>query len=304
MTTLDKKTAAVSAGDVAYADEGDGDPILFLHGIPSSSHLFRNVAPILAPSARVIVPDLLGYGDSAKPEDADLSVLAQTGYLRELLDGLGIDRCAVVGHDLGTGIAQLLLLDGRVETAVLTDGITFDGWPVHAVQMLRDMPEDQWTEDVAENVIRTSFQAGMSKRELPESDMEEYIRPWREDPSALGRAFRAVDGEGLAGTQEELAKVEVPVFVLWGEEDPFQGPENAERLGEVIPTATIALLPGVSHFLTEDAPEAVGPLIAQWLRSVYLGEGHRGADPTISPDDLGVSFERPEEPPELPDEGP
>jgi pimeloyl-ACP methyl ester carboxylesterase len=268
MSGLDKNTAAISAGEIAYADEGEGRPILFLHGIPSSSHLFRNVAPLLAPSARVLIPDLLGYGDSAKPEGADLTVLAQTGYVRELLDGLGIDRCAVVGHDLGTGIAQLLALEGRVEAAVLTDGITFDGWPVHAVQMLRDMPPEQ-----------------------------------RGEAAALGRAFRAVDGEGLVDAEEGLRRLDIPVFILWGEEDPFQGPENAERLGEVIPTATIALLPGVSHFLTEDAPETVGPLIAQWLRSAYLGEGHRPESATIDPEELGVSFERPGEPPDLPDEG-
>lgn len=304
MTDLEKRTATVSAGRIAYADLGEGKPVLFLHGIPSSSHLFRNVAPLLAPSARVIVPDLLGYGDSAKPEDADLSVLAQAGYVRELLDGLGIAGCAVVGHDLGTGIAQLLALEGRAEAVVLTNGISFDGWPVHGVQLLREMPEDQWSGEVAENTVRTAFQIGMSKAELADEDMEEYLRPWRDDAPALGRAFRAVDGEGLVGAEAGLGKLEIPVFVLWGEEDPYQGPENAERLGEIIPTATTALLPGVSHYLTEDAPETVGPLIAQWLRTAYLGEGHRRPHPTVGPDELGVSFERPEGVPDLPDEEP
>jgi pimeloyl-ACP methyl ester carboxylesterase len=245
----------------------------------------------------VIVPDLLGYGDSAKPEGADLSVLAQTGYVRELLDQLGVERPAVVGHDLGTGIAQLLALEGRASAIVLTNGITFDGWPVHGVQLLREMPEDQWSDEVAENVVRVAFQSGMARAELAEEDMEEYVRPWRGEGAALGRAFRAVDGEGLVGTEEALGALEIPAFVVWGEEDPYQGPENAERLGEVMPRATVATLPGVSHYLTEDAPETVGPLISKWLRAVYLGDAGHGEP--IAPEDLGISFERPAEPPAI-----
>lgn len=297
MSSLEARPVPVSAGEMAVFEAGEGTPILFLHGIPSSRHLFRNVAPLLAPMARVIVPDLLGYGDSEKPEEADLSVLAQTGYVRELMDRLDVDRPAVVGHDLGTGMAQLLALEGRAAAIVLMNGITFDGWPVHGVQLLREMPEDQWTDEVAENVVRVAFQSGMARAELPEEDMEEYLRPWRGEAPALGRTFRAVNGEGLAGSEEALGALEMPVFVLWGEEDPYQGPENAERLSEVMPRATVATLPGVSHYLTEDAPETVGPLISQWLRAVYL-EGRPSPEP-IAPEDLGISFERPSEPPSI-----
>lgn len=294
---LEARPVPVSAGEMAVFEAGEGKPILFLHGIPTSRHLFRNLAPLLAPMARVIVPDLLGYGDSEKPEGADLSVLAQTGYVHELLDALGVEDLAVVGHDLGTGIAQLLALEWRATAMVLTNGITFDGWPVHGVQLLREMPEDQWSDEVAENVVRVAFQSGMSREELAEEDMEEYLRPWRGEAAALGRAFRAVDGEGLAGTEEALASLDVAAFVVWGEEDPYQGPENAERLGEVMPTATVATLPGVSHYLTEDAPETVGPLISKWLRTVYLEEARQ--EEPIAPEDLGVSFERPAEPPTI-----
>lgn len=272
--TLERRTAELSVGEIAYVDAGLGKPVVFLHGIPSSADLWRNVAPLLAPMARVIAPDLVGYGASAKPEGVPLDIRAQAGYVRELLGTLGVDRFAVVGHDIGGGVAQLLALEGGVEALVLTNSISFDGWPVEGVRRVQGLPEEDWDEELAERVVRTSFERGTERLErLSPEDLEGYVAPWRPDPLALRRAFLAVDGEGLAGTEEALAALEIPVFVLWGEEDPFLPAERGERLGELIPTSTTALLPGVSHYLMEDAPETVGPLISHWLRTVYLVEG-------------------------------
>ncbi len=270
--TLDRRTAELSVGEIAYVDAGRGEPVVFLHGIPSSADLWRNVAPLLAPMARVIVPDLIGYGASAKPEDAPLDIRAQAGYVRELLESLGVERCAVAGHDIGGGVAQLLAFEGGVEALVLTNTISFDGWPVEGVRRVQDLPEGRWDEELAEKVVRTSFERGMERfdRMTPE-EIEAYLEPWRGQPLALRRAFLSVDGEGLTGTEAALAALEIPVFVLWGEDDPFLPAERGERLGELIPTSTTALLPGVSHYLMEDAPETVGPLISHWLRSMYLG---------------------------------
>jgi hypothetical protein len=112
---------------------------------------------------------------------------------------------------------------------------------------------------------------------------------------ALIRAARAIDGVGLAGTEERLAELDTRTLVLWGEDDPYQPSELAERLGEVMPGATVALLPGCSHFVTEDAPEATLPLIAEYLRVHHLRETHaHETGPT--PVELGISFQRPERP--------
>ena len=121
----------VSGGELAFVEMGDPeDPaVLLLHGFPGSSYVWRQFAPLLSPWMHVIAPDLLGCGDSEQPVDADLSVLAQVGYARELLVRLGIERLAVVGHAHGGGVAQLLALDGGVETMILLDSIAFDAWP-------------------------------------------------------------------------------------------------------------------------------------------------------------------------------
>lgn len=294
---LDTKYADISAGRLAYADEGEGPAVVLLHGFPTSSHLWRDLVPILAPRFRAVAPDLLGYGDSSKPQDRDaLTVRAQAGHVRELLDRLGITEFAVLGHDIGGGVAQLLALRGGVGAMVLLDSIAFDAWPIEAVKMIQSADPSQADEELARGIATLALDTGMAVPErLAEEDRQEYLRPWLADPPALLRAARGIDGVGLVGTEDRLAALDARVLVVWGEEDPYLPAELAERLGDVLPGATVALLPGCAHFLTEDAPEAVAPLIAEYLRVHHLRESHhQHAGPT--PVELGVSFQRPARP--------
>jgi hypothetical protein len=112
---------------------------------------------------------------------------------------------------------------------------------------------------------------------------------------------------GLVGTEDALEALDLRTMIVWGEDDPYQPAELAERLQDAMPMSTVALLPGCSHFVIEDAPETVAPLIADFLGATYLGghdHGHahaHGAPSGPVPVDLGVSFERPVEPPIDPD---
>ena len=288
----ERKRATVSGGEIAYVDAGNGPAVVLLHGFPTSSDLWRRETWLFAERMRVIVPDMLGYGESAKPVDADLSEPAQARYVDELLHHLGIEDAAVVGHDLGGGIAQMLALDGRVEVRalILLDTVCFDAWPIEGVQLLQSGDPTQERPGFVEEVLRLIFDLGIARSERLDGELfERFVRPWREDPSAFFRAARAITGEGLGGRQAELGGLEVPTFILWGEEDPFLPPELGERLGELIPGSTVALLPGCSHFVTEDAPQTVGPLVYHFLRSQYLGDSplSHGSGP------VEALFERP-----------
>jgi 2-hydroxymuconate-semialdehyde hydrolase len=295
MTVPKRRQARLPAGEIAYLDEGAGPAVVLLHGFPTSAHLWRDLVPMLAPRFRAIAPDLLGYGDSSKPADVDaLTIRAQARMVRDLLEHLGIEEFSVVGHDIGGGVAQLLAFEGGVHTMALADTISLDSWPIEAVKMIAEASDEQVTEDFAADVARVAFDVGMSHRErLADEDLEEYLRPWRAEPLALVRAARAIDGEGLRDTEGRLRSLEQRVLVAWGEDDPFQGAEWAERLGELLPGATVALLPGCGHFITEDAPETVLPLISRYLETHELG-GHAHAERT--PVELGISFQRPARP--------
>jgi 2-hydroxymuconate-semialdehyde hydrolase len=291
---LDVKRLAVSAGDLAYADEGEGPAVVLLHGFPTSSHLWRDLVPILAPRFRAVAPDLLGYGRSSKPEDPSaLTIRAQAAHVRELLDRTGIDEFAVIGHDIGGGVAQLLALEGGVGTMVLVDSISFDSWPIEAVRMLQAADPGDANEAFVRAVVSLALDLGLANGDrLADADREVYLRPWIEAPAALIRAARGVDGIGLAGTEERLAALDARVLLVWGEDDPYQPAELVEGLSDVLPGSTAALLPGCAHFVTEDAPEAVLPLIAEYLRVHHLrAEHHHHAGPT--PVELGISFDRP-----------
>lgn len=285
MSSSEKGRLRVSAGELAYVELGDPEapPVVLLHGFPTSSFLWRNVAPLLSPWMRVIAPDLLGCGDSDAPPAADLGLLAQTGYIRELLSGLGVSSCAVVGHAFGGGVAQLLALDGTARTLVLIDPIAFDAWPSPAAREAQERGPDPGPE-VVQDLLSAFLEESVRRGDrLDEAAREEYRRPWLgpEGSAAFFRFLRALDGRGLAGREPELAALDVPVLVLWGEEDPYLSPGLAERLGDTISTASVALLPGCSHLLPEDAPETVAPFVFQYLRSRYLEMSHAHADEPV-----------------------
>jgi 2-hydroxymuconate-semialdehyde hydrolase len=290
---LEPQRARVSGGELAYADLGEGPPVLLLHGFPTSSFLWRREAWLLAQRMRVIVPDLLGYGRSERPERADLSEPAQAGYMRELLAALEIEELAVVGHDLGGGIAQMLTLEGdpKVRALVLLDSVCFDAWPIEGVRMLQALVSEQETAEFVESVMRLTLDFGMCHKErIDETITKGYLGPWLEEPAAFFRAARSITGEGLADRDEDLAALDTPVLIIWGEDDPFFDSSLGERLGETIPGSTVALLPGCSHFVNEDAPQTVGPLLYEYLRSRYLGDRHVHAETGPVP----VFLERPD----------
>jgi pimeloyl-ACP methyl ester carboxylesterase len=287
---VERRRARVSAGELSFVEAGDGPPVVLLHGFPTSSDLWRREVPLLASRMRVIAPDLLGYGQSDRPAAADLSIRAQAAYVGELLDQLEVGRAAFVGHDVGGGVAQLLTMSGRAAAVVLLDTIAFDSWPIQAVQLLQTSTPEQETSEFAEQIVRLGFEVGLEHEgRLSDGEIEGFVAPWRADPPSLFRAARALDGVGLAGSEAAFADLDVPAFVLWGEEDAFVPAEGAERLGEAIPGAIVALLPGCGHWVNLDAPTTVGPLIYEWLRVRYLGDGHAHASDGPVP----VFLERP-----------
>ncbi|MFN2590405.1 MAG: alpha/beta fold hydrolase [Actinomycetota bacterium] len=270
----EKRLASTTGGDIAYVDAGEGPDVLLIHGFPTSSYLWRREVALLSSRMRVVAPDLLGYGDSEKPTASDLSISAQARYLAELLGQLGMDHAAIVGHDIGGGVAQLLALSGRAAALVLLDSICFDAWPIEGVRTIQETPRERQTGEFVESLVRRTFDLGLAKHKLDEPTLAAYAKPWREDPPAFFRAARGIGGVGLEGREGDLGALDLPAFVVWGEDDPFLPSDLAERLGETIPMSMTALLPGCSHFVNEDAWQTVDQLIHEFLRLRYLGESH------------------------------
>jgi pimeloyl-ACP methyl ester carboxylesterase len=228
-------------GELLPFDEA-GDPenpaVLFLHGWPTSSYLWRELVPMVSPWMRAIAPNL--------PHPSDLERSADE--VRALLDRLSIQRFAVVGHAEGGAIAQILAVRGGVELMVLIDAASLDVRP--------NTPSDP------EAALRSGVVRG---ERLDDETVQTFLR---DGPSAERRQRGSPPGA------EDLGRLEIPTLVLWGENDPFLPAELAERLGEALPMAAVALLPGCGHLVTEEASETVLPLVFQYLRRQYLGVPH------------------------------
>ncbi|MDD1012007.1 alpha/beta fold hydrolase, partial [Pseudomonas shahriarae] len=96
---------------IAFREQGEGSPVILIHGIPTNSLMWQSVMPKLATRHRVIALDLLNYGQSEKPKNADVSINAQSRMIVKFMNALGVRRADVVAHDIGGGIAQLIAVN-------------------------------------------------------------------------------------------------------------------------------------------------------------------------------------------------
>ena len=255
----------------AAGTRGAGEPVIFLHGFPTSSHLWREVVPLVPAGHRVVVLDLLGYGRSDKPEGRDVSLKGHAERVVQLMDTLRIERAAIVGHDVGGGIAQLLAIrhPTRVARMCLVDAVAFDAWPTRDVKLAkaslpltRHLPAT-WIL----GILRSDLQRGYAEQERGNHSIEMYVRPFAtpEGRDVLVEHLLALDPAETTALGPRLRDVVAPTAIVWGAHDPFLDPAIGRRLQEAIPGATLDVVPDVRHFVPEEAPETVGAVIARWL---------------------------------------
>ena len=257
--------------DLYVRVEGDGPPVLLIHGIPTNGALWREVAPRLAGRARALVPDLLGYGRSGPPNGRPTDIPAQAGYLVELLDRLGIPRTTVVGHDLGGGIAQYLAVHhpDRVERLGLIDSVCYDNWPIPEMRALQlGAPVVRYfPAGLVLGTVQWDLRRGFADHERARPFLDAFLEPFS-TPTGLN-TFVELAGALDATTTEllapELPRLRMPVAIIWGEEDPFLEIAYGERLAREIPGATLTRVPGASHFVPADAPDAVADALLRLL---------------------------------------
>jgi pimeloyl-ACP methyl ester carboxylesterase len=260
--------ARLSGGTVAWGREGEGPPIVLVHGTPSWSYAWREVARRLAERFTVYRWDLLGYGDSEQGDGQDVSIAAQARYLGELLDLWGLEAPVVAGHDIGGAIVlRAHLCEGRPFAALtLVDAVVFNPWVTAATAHIRrhrdayaSMPAH-----VYEQVVRAHLRTAMAHQPSPEV-IDAYVRPWLGPAGqrAYLRKLEQIDERQTAELEPRLGEVGVPAQVIWGEQDAWLSPALASRLAEAIPVASLHLVPAAGHFVMEDDPGAVATLLAE-----------------------------------------
>lgn len=264
-------------GEVAYGVFGEGSPVVLVHGTPSRSHIWRGVAPRLAEGHEVYVYDLPGFGESGRYEGQDVSIAAQGRVLAELVELWGLEGPAVAGHDIGGGIVlRAHLLEGvGFRKISLLDAVVMTPWGTPALKHVKEhlgayrtMPAGVFDAYVAARLEEATEQP------MDGEAFEAYLSQWRgpEGQAAYLRKDGALVERDTAEVERLLGNVRVPVLVVWGGEDAWLHPSQAETLAQKIPGAESRLIAGTGHFVMEDAPERVAGVLAG-----FFAETPRGA---------------------------
>lgn len=285
----EKSFKAIHGKRMAYVDVGQGDPIVFLHGNPTSSYLWRNIMPYFEGKGRIIAPDLIGMGDSEKLDDSgpeSYSYIAHRKYLFALLEELGVNQnVTLVIHDWGSALgfhwAQM--------NADAVKGITFmeaivapipnwDAFPENARDTFQGFRSPAGEEMVLKN---NAFVEGVLPtsiiRTLSDEEMAEYRRPFEEEgegrrPTLTWPRQIPIEGEPeevneiVTSYGEWLSKTDVPKLFVNAEPGALiQGP--VRDLVRSWPNLTEVTVKGI-HFIQEDSPDQIGQAIAEWSANI------------------------------------
>jgi 2-hydroxymuconate-semialdehyde hydrolase len=245
------------------------DTIVFIHGIPTNSHLWDQVIPYFNEKYNVIALDLIGYGDSDRAPYYDLTLPKQAEYIIDLLDQIRIEQCHFVGHDLGGGIVQILSVyySNRVKSIVIADGVCFSNWPIPKVFSIRwpVAPEFVPSPLFIERMLREGV---YHPKVITPYLIHQFTKPFMgpTGPIELQQASLALDHRQTEHLVPYLPNMKIPVKVLWGQHDPFLPPYWANLLKDTIPNSSLTLLKESSHYSMLDNPSLFSNEILNFLQ--------------------------------------
>jgi haloalkane dehalogenase len=259
---------------LAYVDEGEGEPVVFFHGEPTWSYLWRKVIPPVRDAGhRCIAPDLAGFGRSDKPTDLNWYTYdGHAGLMAKMLADLGVRDATVVVHDWGGPIGLRVAVENPelVSRFVILDTGLFTGHQpmTDAWRQFRDFVER--TEDLPVSMLVR----GATARGMSDEVAAAYDAPFPTPESKAGaRAFPLMlpttpDAPGAAAGQRVLDAIrddDRPKLTLWADGDFIIPFEVGERFAAAVNAPPPRKIENASHFLQEDAGEEIGGQIADWL---------------------------------------
>ena len=267
-----KQFVQVNGLKLGYLAGGqEGEAVVFLHGWPTSSHLWRHQVPALAERFRAYAPDLPGYGDSDKPADAPYTLDYYAGVLSGFLDALGIEQVTLACHDIGGPIALLWAVrhPGRLARLVIMDTTPYPDLPL----MLRLLLPVARLPGVGRALVsrrglRLLFQIGThGKGVVTDELLTAYDGPYENpaDRKTLLRILTSLDVQAMVEIVDNLGRITAPTLILWAENDPSAPLAIARRLQADIAGSVLKTIPNCGHFLTKDRPDEVNRLLLEFL---------------------------------------
>ena len=283
-----KKYAEINNKKMAYIDEGNGDTFLFLHGNPTSSYLWRNIAPHVEEMGRVVIPDLIGMGDSEKLDGVDnegYKYHGQYGYLTGLFENLDLGNdIHLIIHDWGSAMGFQFARENpdRVKSITYMEAIvmplTWEQWPDAATKIFQLFRSDAGEELVLEkNFFVERILLADSATGYTDEEKAEYIRPFLEEgedrrPTLTWPRQIPLDGEPNAVVEEvrknaefhkdsEIPKLFInanPGSILVGEQREFA--RTWKNQTEITVSG--------NHFVQEDSSEEIGTALRDFVKAL------------------------------------
>jgi haloalkane dehalogenase len=288
MSPIAKKRAQVLDHNMAYVEAGEGDPIVLLHGNPTSSYLWRGIIPHLTGLGRCIAPDLIGMGDSDKLEDSGprrYRFVEHRRYLDAFLEAVGVnDKVTFVVHDWGSALGfdwanrNRHAVKGLAYMEAIVQPLTWTQWPEAALQIFQGFRSINGESMIlTHNLFIERVLPGSIKRKLTDEEMAEYRRPFLEPGEGRRPTLTWPREIPIEGKPEDVTTI-VGNYAVWLRQSAIpklfvNANPGAILVGEqrefcrTWPNQTEVTVPGI-HFVQEDAPDEIGQAIADWLRTL------------------------------------
>lgn len=255
---------------VRWACFGEGPPVVLCHGTPWSSFVWRTTIEALRADRAVYVWDMLGYGQSDKP-DTDVSLGTQGQLLAALVAHWQLDAPDVVAHDYGgTVCLRAHLLHGMaVSSLALIDVVALRPWGspffllvAENAEVFAALPPNLHAALVREYI------SGASGPGLDSEVLDRLVAPWLGAyQAAFYRQIAQADEEFTAQAEQHYGTIDVPTLIVWGTADEWIPIDRAHRLASLIPGSRLEIIEGAGHLVQEDRPAQLTASLVSWLRA-------------------------------------
>lgn len=249
---------------------GSGPPVVFCHGTPWSSWLWRPYAEALAAEFTTYLWDMPGYGSSSKHPDHRVSLDVQGELLADLIDFWRLDRPHVVAHDFGGAVSlrATLLHGARYASLALVDVVALAPWGSPFFRLVGEHPDlfPQLPPAVHEGALR-SYLGTASHHGLTPEQESALAGPWldEEGRAAFYRQIAQADQADTDEIEPRYGELDLPVSIVWGRQDRWIPVDRAHRLAELIPGARLEVIDGADHLIQLDQPVRLATSLHRWL---------------------------------------
>lgn len=266
--------------ELSYVDTGEGPVVLFIHGILGSQQQWSHLVDTMDDDHRMVLPDLFGHGESAKPM-GDYSLSSHAATMRDLLDHLGVERVTLVGHSLGGGIAMqfFYLFPERVERLVLVSSGGL-GREVNVALRAATLPGAAQVLSVAASAPVLSQVGALGKAATkvgwrPGADLTAIWKGFsslgdRESRRAFLATTRAVidiGGQSISAHDHLEGSLPIPTLIVWGSRDHMIPAAHARSVEQALPECHVEIFDGAGHFPHLDDPDRFARVLREFIAS-------------------------------------